>query len=216
MIRNVTLTYDIDEETGVAENLVCTMGDLVARSSKPRTTAKKPTPKKDEETIAKVRLESNKIVLNTLAAEALKAEYGCRVIVKYQVMDKLRVPVIGTDLAWEEEGNGNKLTKTNTVSYRGNANTILAEYGSEFDIEEDNDGIFKLIPVGGIPEGVGTVVEKPKKAPKKKKEEGPQTKVVDVNMSEIKEMSRDTFAEDRGSDLDISKDDEINDFGFSL
>jgi hypothetical protein len=55
------------------------------------------------------------------------------------------VPVIGTDAAFGTKG-GNKLTKTNTVSFRGSANDKLAEYGSVFKLEPSEDeGIFYLI-----------------------------------------------------------------------
>jgi hypothetical protein len=53
--------------------------------------------------------------------------------------------VIGTDAAFGTKG-GNKLTKTNTVSFRGAANDKLAEYGTTFKIEPSEDeGIFYLI-----------------------------------------------------------------------
>ena len=45
------------------------------------------------------------------------------------------VPIIGSDIAFDEEGSGNKVTKSNTVTYKGNANTILAEYGTEFSLK---------------------------------------------------------------------------------
>ena len=42
--------------------------------------------------------------------------------------------------------SGNKLTKTLSVSYRGAANTKLAEYGTEFTFAPtDKDGIFFLV-----------------------------------------------------------------------
>jgi hypothetical protein len=57
----------------------------------------------------------------------------------------MSVPVIGTDEAFGTKG-GNKLTKTNTISFRGSANEKLAEYGTTFTIEPSEDeGIFYLI-----------------------------------------------------------------------
>ena len=64
---------------------------------------------------------------------------------KYKKKDKTSVPVIGTDEAFGTKG-GNKLTKSNTVSFRGSANEKLAEFGTTFRIEpSDDEGIFFLI-----------------------------------------------------------------------
>jgi hypothetical protein len=53
--------------------------------------------------------------------------------------------VIGTDAAFGTKA-GNKLTKTNTVSYRGAANDKLAAYGTVFKlVPTDEDGIFYLV-----------------------------------------------------------------------
>lgn len=205
-VKKVNVTFDFDVETEAVSNVKC-MVDEVSAVAKRAPAAKKPK-KEDNEVDPIVRLESNKVVLNGKSVESLQAEYGCRVIIKYEVFDKQRIPVIGTDSAWGEEGNGNKITKTNTVSYRGNANTILNEYGTEFKLEPWRDGIYKLIPLSGIPESVGIVIDKPKATPKKKttpKKEVPSTKIVDVDMSDIVDMSRDN-----------STDDDIADFSFSL
>ena len=69
----------------------------------------------------------------------------CRVDIKYKKKDKTSVPVIGTDTAFGTKG-GNKLTKTNTVSFRGAANDKLAEFGTTFKLEPSEDeGIFYLV-----------------------------------------------------------------------
>ena len=69
----------------------------------------------------------------------------CRVDIKYKKKDKVSVPVIGTDAAFETKG-GNKLTKTNTISFRGAANEKLAQFGTTFKLEPSEDeGIFYMI-----------------------------------------------------------------------
>jgi hypothetical protein len=69
----------------------------------------------------------------------------CRLDIKYKKRDRISVPVIGTDEAFGTKG-GNKLTKTNTISFRGSANEKLSEYGTVFTIEPSEDeGIFYLI-----------------------------------------------------------------------
>lgn len=92
-----------------------------------------------------ITLDSNKLVLTTGAVDMMKICPDCRVDIKYKKKDKVSVPVIGTDAAFGTKG-GNKLTKTNTVSFRGSANEKLAEYGSVFKLEPSEDeGIFYLI-----------------------------------------------------------------------
>jgi hypothetical protein len=57
----------------------------------------------------------------------------------------MSVPVIGTDTAFGTKG-GNKITKSNTVSFRGAANEKLSEFGTEFKLEPSEDsGIFYMI-----------------------------------------------------------------------
>ena len=92
-----------------------------------------------------ITLDSNKLVLTTGAVDMMKICPDCRVDIKYKKKDKVSVPVIGTDAAFNTKG-GNKLTKTNTVSFRGSANEKLAEYGFVFKLEPSEDeGIFYLI-----------------------------------------------------------------------
>jgi hypothetical protein len=90
----------------------------------------------------------------------MELEWKDRVVIKYEKLkdsDKgiKPFPIIGKDISFDEEGNGNQVTKTNTVSYRGKANTILKEYGSEFTLEPYvteayPEGIYKLVSrVGG-------------------------------------------------------------------
>jgi hypothetical protein len=43
------------------------------------------------------------------------------------------------------DNGGNKLTKSNTVAFKGKANDTLSEYGSTFKVEPLREGVFKLI-----------------------------------------------------------------------
>ena len=92
-----------------------------------------------------IKLDSNKLILTTGAVDLLQICADCRVDIKYKKKDKTSVPVIGTDTAFGTKG-GNKLTKTNTVSFRGAANDKLAEFGTTFKLEpSEDDGIFYLV-----------------------------------------------------------------------
>ena len=50
------------------------------------------------------------------------------------------------------------MTKSQTISYKGNQNVVLAEFGSEFTITTYQDEIWKLTPLGE-PETVESVEE---------------------------------------------------------
>ena len=69
----------------------------------------------------------------------------CRVDIKYKKKGNVAVPVIGTDESFGTKG-GNRVSKTNTISFRGAANTKLAEFGTIFKLEPSEDnGIFYLV-----------------------------------------------------------------------
>ena len=93
-------------------------------------------------------MREGKLVFNNRAMADLKIEAGDRIVIKYEKGDKSLFPVIGTDFAFNEEGSGNKMTKSQTISYKGNQNTVLAEFGDEFTVEEYQDNIWKLVSLG--------------------------------------------------------------------
>jgi hypothetical protein len=78
----------------------------------------------------------------------MRLDETCRIVIKYEKEGSKLIPVIGTDLAFSEEGSGNKMTKSQTISYKGNQNVVLAEFGSEFTIATYQDEIWKLTPIG--------------------------------------------------------------------
>ena len=89
-------------------------------------------------------LLDSKYMINTAAAYQLEVEPGDRINICYINLEdnpNIKVPVIGSTKSW---GNdlGNKLTKSLTVSYRGVANDVLAEYGKVFSLEPYKEGLF--------------------------------------------------------------------------
>lgn len=104
----------------------------------------KPSKKDDGSSDPEIILEDNKLVLNSRAVEVLDAEFDDRITIKYQKVDGKTVPVIAKSATFGTSG-GNKLTKSNTVSYRGKANDKLSEYGSEFKLSKKDEGIYILI-----------------------------------------------------------------------
>ena len=142
MKLDILFHYEVDEMTGemkfIGQEEVAV--DTAALTKKRAT---KPAKVEDSDEPL-IRLDSNKLVLTTGAVQFMNICADCRIDIKYKRRGNVAVPVIGTDEAFETKG-GNKLTKNNTVSFRG-ANEKLAEYGTTFTIEpSEDDGIFYLI-----------------------------------------------------------------------
>ena len=142
MKLDILFHYNVDENTGE----ITFIGKEEITVDTATSTKRQAKPVKVEANIEPlITLDSNKLVLTTGAVDMMKICPDCRVDIKYKKKDKVSVPVIGTDAAFNAKG-GNKLTKTNTVSFRGSANDKLAEYGSVFKLEPSEDeGIFYLI-----------------------------------------------------------------------
>ena len=142
MKLDILFHYNVDENTGE----ITFIGKEEITVDTVTSTKRQAKPVKVEANIEPlITLDSNKLVLTTGAVDMMNICPDCRVDIKYKKKDKVSVPVIGTDAAFGTKG-GNKLTKTNTVSFRGSANEKLAEYGSVFKLEPSEDeGIFYLI-----------------------------------------------------------------------
>ena len=142
MKLDILFHYNVDENTGE----ITFIGKEEITVDTATSTKRQAKPVKVEANIEPlITLDSNKLVLTTGAVDMMKICPDCRVDIKYKKKDTVSVPVIGTDAAFNTKG-GNKLTKTNTVSFRGSANDKLAEYGSVFKLEPSEDeGIFYLI-----------------------------------------------------------------------
>lgn len=140
MKLDILFHYDVNETTGEVT--------FIGKEEITVDTAKRQVSKAikvEENQDPLITLDSNKLVLTTGAVQMMNICSDCRIDIKYKKRDKMSVPVIGTDEAFGTKG-GNKLTKTNTISFRGSANEKLAEYGTTFTIEPSEDeGIFYLI-----------------------------------------------------------------------
>jgi hypothetical protein len=147
----VLFTYEQDDETGEVK----VINREVVNDDLPKAKKKTSTPKKskaDENPEPELILEDNKYCLNTAAIELLGVEAEDRIDIKFEKRDKVRVPVIGCNTAFGTQG-GNRLTKSNTVSYRGKNHDLLEEYGTVFSFKEtDKEGIYELVGDKPIPE----------------------------------------------------------------
>ena len=133
LLKMTVTTEWVDEETGEVTKDVRELKDESIK--KPRATSSKTTSKVVENAEPILTLEDNKYVLTTGAVDALDVEVGDKIDIKFQKVDKSMIPVIGSSDTFGTKG-GNKLTKSNTVSYRGKANDELRVFGTEFTLEK--------------------------------------------------------------------------------
>ena len=121
------ISFDLDEITKKISNLkVVSISNEVLES-------------------ATIEVLDNKLKLSKAAVDMLGAVANDKVTINYWTVDnELTFPVIGKAEAFTDSDGGNRLTRSNTISYRGQQRDILLEYGSLFTLESFKDGIFKL------------------------------------------------------------------------
>lgn len=147
MKLDILFHYEVNERTGeityIGKEEISV--DTKATKSATKTSTKASTAKVDANPDPIITLDSNKLILTQGAVDLLQVCADCRVDIKYKKKDKKAVPIIGTDAAFGTK-SGNKLTKSNTVSYRGAANEKLSAYGTTFKLEPTEDkGIYYLV-----------------------------------------------------------------------
>ena len=84
-----------------------------------------------------VIMKESSLILDSGLIQKLNAKPGDRIVIGYIQKDGILTPVISVG----EEGN--KLTNSNTISFRGKQRNNLAQFGSNFWAKEDN-GIIEL------------------------------------------------------------------------
>ena len=145
MKLDIIFHYDVNEQTG---EIVYIGKEEITVDTKKTTVSKttsKSSSKVDSNPDPIITLDPNKLILTQGAVDLLNICPDCRVDIKYKKKGKATVPIIGTDAVFGTK-SGNKLTKSNTVSYRGSANEKLATYGTTFKLEPtDTEGIFYLV-----------------------------------------------------------------------
>ena len=141
MIKQIQVTFDFNTETEEVSNV-----KVVGSTEKKKTTTKKAKDIVVETaTEAIITLEANKLVFNSKAVELLEVEAGDRVNIKWMPLTKAKNSELIPIIEKGDEENGNKLTKSNTIAYKGKANTVLAEKGSEFTMVAHGEGLWKLV-----------------------------------------------------------------------
>ena len=80
--------------------------------------------------------------------ELIGAKTGDRLAINYwTVNNKETFPLIGKSEVFTDEDAGTKLTKSRTISYRGQQMDVLKMYGDNFRIEPFKEGMFKLVSI---------------------------------------------------------------------
>lgn len=133
-----------------------------------------------------VQLMDNKLKLTPKAIEMIGAQVGDRIQVNYWTENNHNTfPLIGRSEFFTDKEEGSKLTKSNTVSFRGNKNTVLKVYGELFKLEEFKDNMFRLVKVKTENEATETE----------------QKELEDLNSSEIDEEIKNILEDEDNSDL---------------
>lgn len=135
------LTLDIDPNT----HEVTIVKQEVAKEKIKKHNPKSNNKSSDNTSTPIITLESNKYILNQAACDMLNISYEDRLEIKYKKIGTLIFPVIGKNTCFGTQG-GNKLTKSLTVSYRGENNKTLSEYGDSFILNPYNEipGVFTM------------------------------------------------------------------------
>ena len=93
-----------------------------------------------------VSVEDNKLKFNKEACNLLGVKADDKICIHYYtVSPEETFPVIANAEVFKT-AEGNRLTKSNTVSYRGSQRDILLQYGKFFKLESFKS-YFKMIPI---------------------------------------------------------------------
>lgn len=106
----------------------------------------------NKEINAIITVEDNKLKLSKDAVELLNVFPNDRITVNYYtVSSEETFPVIGKSELFTDNSSGNRLTKSNTVSFRGQQKDVLLGYGKNFKLEPFKN-YFKMVKIEGISE----------------------------------------------------------------
>lgn len=121
----VKISFDFDETTKKVSNMTVISLDT-----------EQPT----------LTVESNKLQLSKAAVKLLQVKPDDRLDIQYwNVNNEETFPVIGKADVFTDAEGGKRLTKSNTLSYKGKQQETLLSYGRIFEICEFKSGMFKLV-----------------------------------------------------------------------
>lgn len=127
----------VDPETGELTTQEATLGDFKEKKASTRTKKVKD----DGEDEPMIHVLENKLQFNNKAIELTGFESDNKVIIDFEKRGRKVTPICHLG------DKGNRMTKTFTVSYRGQQRDTLLQYGDNFTLVQypDKEGYFKLI-----------------------------------------------------------------------
>lgn len=145
----------VDTETGELFTKEATFGDFKEVTKKATTTRTRKA-KTDDEPTPMLHVLEGKIQMNTKAQELCGFEPEQKIDIKFEKRGRVITPVMCVD-----DKNGNRLTKTYTISCRGQKRENLIQYGDTFEVipYEGKEGYFKLI--GNVEQPEDDIVDVP-------------------------------------------------------
>lgn len=106
------------------------------------------TPKVLDLTNPTLHVLDNKLQLSESAVNLIGVNPNERVTITYwQMEDGTHTPIIGKSEVFTDKDGGNRVTQSNTISFRGRQRDTLLMYGDAFKVEEFKDGMFWLTPI---------------------------------------------------------------------
>lgn len=137
MKLDILFHYEVDETTGE----ITYIGKEEIKVDTKVSTKKI---QKDEDPEPKLYLEETKYRLTSAAIALMGVTTDDKLDIRYESTEDGSIPIIGTEKVFGT--GGNKLTKSNTVLYKGIKNEELAKFGHEFTIIEhpNKSGVFIL------------------------------------------------------------------------
>lgn len=154
-INSVKLIIEfVDSETGELTTQEATLGDFKNVEKKATTTRTRKS-KDDGEPTAMIHVLDNKIQFNNKAIELTGFEPENHVLIEFEKKGRQFTPIMSL------KDKGNRMTKTFTVSYRGQQRDQLVQYGTDFEVvaDESRPGFFKLI--GNVPQEEDDIIDVP-------------------------------------------------------
>lgn len=95
-----------------------------------------------------IEVLDNKLKLSNAALTKMGVSADDRLSIEYwTVNNEETFPLIGKSEMFTDSDNGNRLTKSKTISFKGQQRTVLLEYGNLFKIEDFKENIYKLVPI---------------------------------------------------------------------
>ena len=101
--------------------------------------------------LAAIEIGDKKIIFSPKAIQILNVIPGNRISINYiQKNNEETFPVIGKSEIFVDPENGQKLTKSGTISFRGTQRDLLEQFGGLFKLEPYVENMYRLIAIEEI------------------------------------------------------------------